>query len=173
MTREHHRYVYWAWKLQELQKKKFGNLKNCERRNVVCNRVNRKVTLCFIPYPLFQWYRQSEEIWLNLGMKCWNSASNAQGSWVIIVVVQVGVVKIYVAAVQALRKRKHKMKLSLWPKLVEKLVWVPVIFFRKIFIPNYGYDALLCRNWPFSPPNRLNLRITLIPLALLVGNKEY
>jgi hypothetical protein len=31
------------------------------------------------PYPLFQWCPQSKEILLNLGMKCWNSAFNAQG----------------------------------------------------------------------------------------------
>jgi glutamate mutase epsilon subunit len=37
-------------------------------------------------------------------MKWWNSVFNAQGSRVIIVGVQVGAVKIYVAAVQALRK---------------------------------------------------------------------
>jgi hypothetical protein len=54
------------------------------------------------------------------------------------------------------------MKLSLPPKLVGKLVWVPVTSFCKIFIPSYAFDALLCRNWPFSPPNRLTLRITLI-----------
>jgi hypothetical protein len=35
---------------------------------------------------------------LNIGMKCWNSAFNAPGSRVIIVIVQVGAVKIYVAA---------------------------------------------------------------------------
>jgi hypothetical protein len=35
------------------------------------------------------------------------------------------------------------MKLSLLPKLVEKLVWVPVISFCKIFIPNYGFDAVI------------------------------
>ncbi len=52
----------------------------------------------FVPYPLFQWYPQSKEILLNLGTKCWNSAFNAQGSRVITVVVQVGEVKIYVAA---------------------------------------------------------------------------
>ncbi len=62
-----------------------------------------------------------------------------------------------------LGKRKDTMKLSLPPKLVEKLVWVPaVISFCKIFIPSYGFDALLCRNWPFSPPNRLTLRTTLL-----------
>jgi hypothetical protein len=35
-------------------------------------------------------------------MKCWNSAFNAQGSRVFIVVVHVGAVKIYVAAVEAI-----------------------------------------------------------------------
>jgi hypothetical protein len=56
-----------------------------------------------------------------------NSAFNAQSSRVIIVLVELGAVKIYVAAVKALGKRKEGIKLSLPPKLVEKLVWVPVI----------------------------------------------
>jgi hypothetical protein len=34
----------------------------------------------------------------------------------------------------------------------KKLVWVPVISFWKILIPSYMFDALLCQNWPFSPP---------------------
>ncbi len=44
--------------------------------------------------------------------------------------------KLYVAAaVEAfLERRKDRMKLNLPPKLVEKLVWVPVILFCKIFI---------------------------------------
>jgi len=44
-------------------------------------------------------------------MKCWNLAIGAQGWRVIIVVVQVRVVKIYVAAVEA--KMKEGMELSL------------------------------------------------------------
>ncbi len=40
-------------------------------------------------------------------MKCWNSVYNAHGLKVIIVVVQVGAVKIYVAAVEALRKKER------------------------------------------------------------------
>jgi hypothetical protein len=40
-------------------------------------------------------------------MKCWYSAFNAQGSRLIIVVVQLGAVKIYVAAVEALRKKER------------------------------------------------------------------
>ncbi len=43
---------------------------------------------------------------LQFRTKCWNSASNAQGPRLIIVVVQVRVMKIYVAAVEALRKKK-------------------------------------------------------------------
>ncbi len=50
---------------------------------------------------------QSKEILWNLGLKCWNSAFNAQGSRVIIVVVQVGAVKKYVAAVKALRENER------------------------------------------------------------------
>jgi hypothetical protein len=94
----------------------------------------------------------------------------------IIVVVQVGAVKIYVAAVRRSGKGKERMKLSLPPKLVEKLVWVPVISFCRIFIPTYKFDALLCRNWPFLPLNSLTLWITLISDLFLGGEyfgKEY
>jgi len=57
---------------------------------------------------------------------------------------------------------KDMMKLNLPPKLVENLVWVPVILFCKIFIPSEAFDGLLRRNWPFSPPNSLILQITLL-----------
>ncbi len=40
-------------------------------------------------------------------MKCWNSAFQAQGSRIIIVHVQVGAVKIYVVAVEALIKKER------------------------------------------------------------------
>jgi hypothetical protein len=60
------------------------------------------------PIPLFQWYLQREKILLNLSMKCWNSAFNAQGWRVITVVVQVGAVKIYVGAVEALREKERQ-----------------------------------------------------------------
>jgi hypothetical protein len=46
---------------------------------------------------------------LDLSMKCWVSAFNAQGSKVIIVVLQVRAVKIYVVAVvKALRKKENQ-----------------------------------------------------------------
>jgi hypothetical protein len=91
-------------------------------------------------------------------MKCSNSAFNAQGSKLIIISVQVGAVKIYVAAVDALRKQEREDE----TQFTEKVVWVPVISLGSIFILNYMFDALLCQNWPFSPPNRLTLRTTLL-----------
>jgi len=45
---------------------------------------------------------------LELSMKCWYSAFNAQDPRLIIVVVQLGAVKIYVAAVEALRKKERQ-----------------------------------------------------------------
>jgi hypothetical protein len=68
------------------------------------------------------------------------------------------------------------MKLSLPPKLAEKLVWVPVISFCKISFPVYAFDALLCRNWPSSLPNSLTLQITLVPggnIWYLLGLKNH
>jgi hypothetical protein len=52
-------------------------------------------------------------------------------------------VKIYVAALKALRKNlkiKDRMKLSLAPKLVKILIWILFFFsFGKIFIPSYAF----------------------------------
>jgi hypothetical protein len=94
---------------------------------------------------------------LHLNMKCWNLAFNAQGTRIMKEVVQVGAVKIYVAAKWAAKeKEKTGMKFSLALKLVEKLVWVPLISFWKNFIPSYMFDALLL----FSPPNCVTLHIT-------------
>ncbi len=113
-----------------------------KNQGIRSNKVIQKVTLsftpipsAFTPYPLFEWYPQSKEILLNLSMKCWNSAFNAQGSRVIIVVVEIGVVEIYVPAVEALRKEERGDKTQFITKLVEKLVWVSVILFCKLSFP--------------------------------------
>ncbi len=45
---------------------------------------------------------------LKLSTKCWISAFNAQGSRGIIVAVRVGAVKIYAAALEALRKKERR-----------------------------------------------------------------
>jgi NADH:ubiquinone oxidoreductase subunit 6 (subunit J) len=69
-------------------------------------------------------------------MKCWNSAFNAQGSRVIIVVVHAGAVNIYVRVVEALRKKERGDKTQFPTKMgVKKLVWVPIIQFCNISFP--------------------------------------
>jgi len=83
------------------------------------------VSLGLLSPPIPSFNSICKVILLNLSMKCWNSAfNNAQGSRVIIVInVEVGAMKIYVVALRmALRKKKDRMKLSLPPKLLEKLV---------------------------------------------------
>jgi hypothetical protein len=62
---------------------------------------------------------------------------------------------------------KDNIKLSLSPKLVEKLIWVPTISVLKICIPSYTFDALLCQNWLFLPRGRGTLWITLMPQSNL------
>ncbi len=51
-------------------------------------------------------------------MKCRNLAFNAQGSRLLIVVVQVRAVKIYVAAVEALRKKERQDETPFTTKLM-------------------------------------------------------
>jgi hypothetical protein len=120
----------------------------------------KQVTLSFTPYTLLQWYLQSNEVLLNLSMKCWNSAFDAQGSRLIIVVVQIGAVEnIYVAAVEALEKKKRQDETQFTTKIGGKTSLGPSYF---IFIPSSVFDALLCWNWPFLPPNCVTLQITLL-----------
>ncbi len=66
-----------------------------------------------------------------------------------------------VAAVEALRKKERPDETQFTTKIGGKLVWVPVISFCKVFILSYAFDALLCPNWPFPPPDRLTRWITL------------
>jgi hypothetical protein len=61
-------------------------------------------------------------------MKCWNSAFNAQGSRLIIVVVQVGEVKIYVAEVEALRKKERQDETQFTTKIGGKTSLGPSYF---------------------------------------------
>jgi len=60
-----------------------------------------------------------------------------------------------IASIEALRKKERQDETqSTTKKLVARLVWVPIILFCEIFIPSYTFDALLCQNWPFLPPNQ-------------------
>ncbi len=62
---------------------------------------------------------------LNLRMKCCNSTLNAQGWRLIIVVVQLGVLKIYVAAAEALMKKERQDETQFTTKVDGFLSFIP------------------------------------------------
>jgi hypothetical protein len=103
---------------------------------VIC-KVTLSARLFSLPIPCFIDIRKSKEILLHLSMKCGNSAFHAQGSRLITVVVHVGEAKIYVTPVGAVRKKERQDETQFTTKIGgKKLVWVPVISFCEIFIPN-------------------------------------
>jgi hypothetical protein len=61
-------------------------------------------------------------------MKWWNSAFNAQGLKVIIVIVQVGAMKTYVAAREALRKKERQDETQLTTQIGGKSSLCPSHF---------------------------------------------
>ncbi len=73
--------------------------------------------------------------------------------------------KIYGAEVKALRKKERQDEIQLTAKIGGKFCLDPSLFrFVKFSFPieltvKPFDDALLCRNWPFSPPNRVTLLI--------------
>jgi hypothetical protein len=79
-------------------------------------------------------------------------------------------VKIYVATVQALRKKETQDETQLITKIGEKTS-LGLSYFR--FIPSYAFDALSCPNWPFSPSNRLTLWITHGSIVMAETTKLY
>jgi len=69
-------------------------------------------------------------------MKCGNSAFSAQGCRVIIVVVQVGAVKTYVAAVEAITKKERQDETQFTTKIGETTSLGPNYFcFVKFSLP--------------------------------------
>jgi predicted oxidoreductase (fatty acid repression mutant protein) len=60
-------------------------------------------------------------------MKCWYSAFNAQGSRVIIVVVQLRGAKIYVAVVEGLKKNERQDETQFTTKIDGFLSFIPRI----------------------------------------------
>jgi hypothetical protein len=132
---------------------------------VISPSLSPPIPSAFTPYPVFQCYPQNKKFLLNLSTKCWNSAFNMQDSRLIIVVVQIWAVKKYVAAMEALRKKERQDETQFNTKFGGKTSLGPSYWFCKTFVPSHTLDALLCWNWPFSPPNRVTLQITLMPLS--------
>jgi hypothetical protein len=85
-----------------------------------------------------------KDILLNLSMKCWVSAIHAQGSRLIIVVVQLWAVKICVAAVEALGKKERQDKTQFTTKIDGFLSFIPCwmlmyfnVFFCRCFFESH------------------------------------
>jgi len=86
-------------------------------------------------------------------MKWWNSAFNARGRRLILVLVQLREVKIYVAAVEALRKKKRQDETEFSTNIDGFLIFIPrwvLIYFFANFIlishcvwPNLGFWCCL------------------------------
>jgi hypothetical protein len=106
-------------------------------------------------------------------MKCWYSAFNAQGSRLIIVVIQLGGVKIYVAAVEALRKKERQDETQFTTKIDGFLSFIPRWMLMYFFA---GFLLISPCVWPnsgFWCCVFLTLRITLISGKILVSFRGF
>jgi hypothetical protein len=110
----------------------------------------RKLTLSLglisPPIPSFSGIRKVKDILINLSMKCWHSAFNAQGLRLIIVVVQLRAVKTYVAAVEALRKKKERQDETQFTTKIDGFLsfiprWMLIYFFVQVCFESHPvYD---------------------------------
>ncbi len=110
-------------------------------------------------HPSFRWYPQCKDILLNLYMKCWNSAFNARGSRLIIVVVQLGAVEIYVAAVETLRRKERQDETQFITKIDGFLSFIPPWMLMYIFAPFFLISPCV---WP-----NLEVRVLVLVFFLL------
>jgi hypothetical protein len=94
---------------------------------------------------------------LKLSTKCWISAFNAQGSRGFIVAVKVGAAKIYVAAVEALRKKARQGETQEQSKFAGLKKISPCVW------PNWGHWCCLFLTL---------LRISLIGMRNYPGKKQ-
>ncbi len=129
------------------------------------NKVIGKVTLSFTPYPfsfspypLFQWYLQSNENLLNLNVReklyslrtffsHYNSCTCRSSENIC-------------SSSGGPQKKERGDETQFTTKVGGETSLGPSYFVLYNFIPSYAFDALLCRNWP--TPNSLTLRITLM-----------
>jgi hypothetical protein len=93
-------YQYYQYKLKGCSNLKFEYCRSTTKLSLKSPSLSPPILSAFTPYPLFEWYPQSNEILLNFSMKCCNSAFTAQSLTLIIVLLQVG-------AVKALRKNER------------------------------------------------------------------
>ncbi len=80
-------------------------------------------------------------------MKCWNSAFNAQGSRLIIVVVQLGAMKIFDAAVEELGKKERQDETQFTTKIDGFLSFIPCWMLMYFFAGFFWISPCV---WPNS-----------------------
>jgi hypothetical protein len=95
-------------------------------------------------------------------MKCWYSAFNAQGSRLIIVVVQLGAVKMYVAAVGALRKKERQDETQFTNKIDGFLSFIPCWMLMYCFA-GFFFNLTLCMT---------KLRVLVLWFCYLTDNRS-
>ncbi len=79
----------------------------------------------------------TKEILLNMGLKCWNSTFNAQGSRLLIIIVHVKAVIIYVTIVEEFMKKERHNEIQFTTKIDGFLSFTPhwiLMFFSYIFL---------------------------------------
>lgn len=96
---------------------------------------NLSLNLLSPPMPSFSGICEVKISLTNLRMKCYYSAFNAQGPKLIIIVVQLGAVKIYVAAVVAHRKKERQDVTQFTTQRVPHLYSKPSSIFSNSSIP--------------------------------------
>ncbi len=93
-------------------------------------------------------------------MKCWNSAFNAQGSRLNILVVHVRAVKIYVAAVEALRKKERQDETQFTTKIDGFLSFTPPLN-ANVLLCRFFFNVTLCMT---------KLRVPVLCLSYFTDN---
>jgi hypothetical protein len=92
---------------------------------------------CFHPQTPLLVVSTTKEILLNMGLKCWNSTFNAQGSRLLIIIVHVKTMRIYVTIVEVFMKKERRDEIQFTTKIDGFLSFTPrwiLMFFSYIFL---------------------------------------
>jgi hypothetical protein len=104
-----------------------------------------------------------------------NSAFNAQGSIVIILVSctsRSSEAKIFVAALEALKKKERQDETQFTTTKIGEKTSLGPSYFALYNFRSRLQSPYLSQNWPFSPPNRRTLRVTLWSHDFLFGHRQ-
>jgi hypothetical protein len=101
--------------------------------------------LAFTPQTPLLVISTTDEILLNMGLKCWNSTFNAQGSRLIIIIVHVKAVRIYVTIVEMLTKKEKHDEIQFTTKIDGCLSFTPPWLLMYFFIDFFNLTAFMTK----------------------------